>query len=152
MRQRIILLVNGTNMLNFSYSTWNHNYILLPTPFSLGCCHLTVKAYRIPQFSFPSVPGRGTLSHRSWAWVGVPQVSIVSRIHLAGNQLVEAFPSALECVSSYLWSPSSPYSSLPLLSPWPRCPIWSTHPPCYPWNPYFVTCQWDTKELVDIIN
>lgn len=31
---------NGTAIQNRSYSPPNHSYILLPTPFSSGCCYL----------------------------------------------------------------------------------------------------------------
>lgn len=40
MCQRIRLLTNGTAIQNRSYSSPNHNCILLPIPFSSGCCYL----------------------------------------------------------------------------------------------------------------
>lgn len=58
MCQRIRLLTNGTAIQNRSCSPPNHNYILLPTPFSSGCCHFPSWPVE-PPVSLPQTRGGG---------------------------------------------------------------------------------------------
>lgn len=150
MRQRILFLTNGTAMLNCSYSTPNHNYIL----YSFHS-HWVAAIYShglwSPQFSSLSLASRGISPHMSWARESVAQVSNVSRIHLAENEW-RPFHLHLNVFLLTSGFPPAPTSSLLFSSPRPRCSIRSTHPSCSHWKPDFIACQWGTAVLVDIPN
>lgn len=103
-----------TAIRNCSYSTSNHTSVLLPTPFSLGCCLLFVWS---PPVSFPKLHRAGcVIIHKLSSGKlasGLPAV----QGRPAESQLSEALP--------YLGPPqhSPPSLAFPIALPIPRSPL-----------------------------
>lgn len=125
MCQGVILLMNGTARLKCSYLPSNHNYILLPTQFSFGTCHLLSLPAETPSFlSFDLQVGTyyhiraelwkaclGSLMCLGCIWQSVSHFR-------PSSPLSNAVPLASDL-------PLAPVSFLLCFSPWCFCPIWS---------------------------
>lgn len=127
--QRIISLANGTAVRNGSCSTSKSRlYFATHSPL-MGRRHLFSRRMESPSFPASASQVRGYHHTQTEPWKAAWSLQSVEAPY--DRKSLEAFPSALEYLSSYLESPSSTYKLSPLASPSPQCLIGSTRLVCF---------------------